>query len=243
MERCGQMDPAGRSPVAPSLIFRSLILIFSCLLAHAMASSPVAQDRAAGAQKLADEGRWQELLNFAEEATQHSPESDYYRGLALAHLERPDDARHAFLNGRRSAPGDKRFPIELAGLEFKQKHYSQATRYLKAALRLDPKDTYANNFLATIYFLESNLEAALKYWNRAGQPAIQAVRSDPKLRVNPVLLDHAFAFAPASILQREEFLATEARLNALEIFPTYRLDLLARPDEKFDLQFEAQERN
>ena len=237
------MDPAGHSSVAASLIFRSLILILSCLLAHAVTSAPFAQDQVASAQKLADEGRWQELLNFTEQTEQRSPEFDYYRGLALAHLQQLDQAREALLNGRRSAPRDKRFPIELAGLEFKQKHYSQARRYLRAALRLDPGDTYASNFLATIYFLEGNLEAALKYWNRAAKPLVEDVRSDPKLRVNPVLLDHAFAFAPASILQREEFLATEARLNALEIFATYRLDLLARPDEKFDSQFEAQERN
>ena len=237
------MDPAGHSSVAASLIFRLLILILSCLLAHAVTSAPFAQDQVASAQKLADEGRWQELLNFTEQTEQHSPEFDYYRGLALAHLQQLDQAREALLNGRRSAPRDKRFPIELAGLEFKKKDYSQATRYLRAALRLDPKDTYAINFLATIYFLEGNLEAALKYWNRADQPLVEDIRSDPKLRVNPVLLDHAFALAPASILKREELLTTEARLKALEIFPTYRLNLLARPDEKFDLQFEAQERN
>src|SRR5262249_926493 len=154
--------------------------------------------------------------------------------------ERWDDARKAFLAARRGLPRDKRFPIELAGIAFRQKNYPQAATYLRAALRLDPNDSYTTNFLATIYFLNVNLEAALEYWNQAGKPAIEEVRTDPALHVNPVLLDHAFAFSPASILRHEEFLATEARLQALEIFPAHRLDLLARTDEKFDAQFQAQ---
>lgn len=177
------------------------------------------------------------------EAVSHrSAELEYYHGLALAHLERWDDARKAFLVGRRALPHDKRFPTELAGVAFKQKQYSRAAAYLRAALRLDPKDAYLNDFLGTVYFLQGNLEAALKYWNRVDKPRIEEVQTGPELHVNPVLLDHAFAFSPASILRREEFLATEARLDQLEIFPAYRLDLLAR-DENFAAQFQPQERN
>jgi len=161
----------------------------------------------------------------------------------LAHLERWDDARRIFLAARRAQPKDKRFPIELAGIAFKQKKYSLSAAYLRAALRLDPKDSYANDFLATVYFLEGNMEAALKYWNRGGKPRIEEVRTPETLHVNPVLLDRAFAFSPASTLQRQELLTTVQRLRALEIFPSYRLDLMARENEKFDLQFQAQERN
>ena len=83
-------------------------------------------------------------------------------------------------------------------MAFKQKKYGEAKTYLHRALQLDPKDEYANEFLATVYFLQGNLEAALKYWNRADKPEIAEVRSEPKLKVRPALLDHAFAFAPAS---------------------------------------------
>ena len=226
------------------MIARSIfLLLFFCAL---IADSPCAaqdQDSQAAAQKLLQEQRWQELVKLVEATPNPSAELQYDYGLALAHLERWDEARKAFVAGRRMQPQDKRFPVELAGIEFKQKKYPEAAAYLRAALRLDPEDKYISDFLATVYYLEGNLEAALKYWNRNGKPQIQDVRMPPQLRINPVLLDHAFAFSPASTLRREELLATEARLNALEIFPSYRLDLLARPDEKFDLQFQAQERN
>src|SRR4029077_3490820 len=119
-------------------------------------------------------------------------------------------------------PGEKRFPIELAGVAFQQKKHGEARCDLHLALPLDPKDAYANEFLATIYFLEGNLEAALKYWNRAGKPEIVEVRSQPALRVRPALLHPAFAFAPASTLTLDELLTSNARLRGLEIFSSYK---------------------
>jgi tetratricopeptide (TPR) repeat protein len=201
------------------------------------------QDITAAAQKLVAEERWQELVRLLQAMPERSPELQYDYGLALAHLERWDEAHKAFLAGHYAQPRDKHFLTELAGIAFKKKKYSQATAYLRGALRLDAKDSYANDFLATVYFLEGNLEAALKYWNRISKPDIEDVRTPTTLHVNPVLLDHAFAFSPASTLTRDELLTTERRLAALGIFPSYRVDVQARPDEKFDVQFEAQERN
>jgi tetratricopeptide (TPR) repeat protein len=195
------------------------------------------------AKQLFDQERWPELARFLEHAPRDSADLDYYYGMALAHLERWDEARQALLKGEQLAPRDKRFPIELAGVAFKRKKTAEARRYLHRALRLDSADVYANDFAATLYFLDGNVEAALKYWNRAGKPEIAEVRSEPALRVRPALLDHAFAFAPASLLTLDQLLATEARVQMLEIFPSYRFDLNARDDGKFNMVFRAQARN
>jgi tetratricopeptide (TPR) repeat protein len=194
-------------------------------------------------RELFDHERWRELVQLLERTQRDSADLNYYYGLALAHLERWDDARNAFAAGQKLAPRDKRFPIELAGVAFKQKKTGEAERYARDALRLDPGDAYANDFAATLYFLEGNTEAALKYWNRAGKPGIAEVRSEPPLRVRPALLDHAFAFAPASLLTTDQLLTSEARVQMLQVFPSYRFDLNARDDGKFDLVFRAQERN
>lgn len=238
-----RLKPCGSHKKIPIIVRYFTLLFLVCGLAFASAAIPCSQDQTATAQKLAAEERWQELLQLVEAVPQRSGELEYYHGLALAHLGRLEEARKAFLVGRRAVPRDKRFPTELAGVAFKQKDYPRAASWLRIALRLDAKDAYTNDFLGAVYFLQGNLEAALKYWNRAGKPEIQEVQTSPKLHVNPVLLDHAFAFAPASVLHREDFLASEARLDMLEIFPAYRLNLLFRADGKFDLQFQAQERN
>jgi tetratricopeptide (TPR) repeat protein len=240
------MDSVGRPPAATSLIFRAVtLLLLGCCSVFAGAAPVTSepQDQIPKAQELAAGQRWQELLRLVEETREHSAELEYYRGLALAHLERWDEARTAFLAGRHILPRDKRFPIELAGVAFKQKKYPQAAAWLRRALHLDPTDSYANDFLATVYFLEGNLEAALKYWNRVGKPRIEEVRTEPTLHVNAVLLDHAFAFSPAGMLRSDDLLTSESRLRMLEIFSSYRLDLLARADEKFNVQIQAQERN
>jgi len=168
---------------------------------------------------------------------------NFYYGTALAHLERWHEAEKAFESGFRLAPNDPRFLIELAGVAFKQQQYSLAARRVRQALKLDPLDSYANDFLGTIYFLEENLDGSLKYWNRVGQPRVVELRMAPEPRVSPALLDKAFTFSPASMLERSEFQATDARIRSLGIFPRYQLEVRAREDHNFDVWFRNQERN
>ncbi|MGC2697045.1 MAG: tetratricopeptide repeat protein [Candidatus Angelobacter sp.] len=215
-----------------------LILVTVCCWARTYA-----QTDAGTAKQLFDSERWLELTQLLEKSARASADLNYYYGIALAHLARWDDARAALQAGERIAPHDKRFPSEMAGVAFKQKRFREAKRDLRRALHLDPKDEYANEFLATIYFLQGNLEAALKYWNRVGRPEIAGVRSEPALKVRPALLDHAFAFAPASTLTLDELLTCNVRLRGLEIFPSYKINLEAQPDGKFDAIFRAQELN
>jgi hypothetical protein len=241
VERRGKLDVAG---VAQVIIFKTFPRVLVFLLAAVWCLPAQAQtDLAPTSKQLFEQERWSDLAQLLQESPRNSADLDYYYGVALAHLERWAEAGKALSDGQRLAPTDKRFPIELAGVAFKQKKYGEARHDLHRALRLDPKDEYANEFLATVYFLEGNLEAALKYWNRVGKPEIVEVHSEPALKVRPALLDHAFAFAPASTLTLDELLASDVRLQGLEIFTTYKLNLEARPDGKFDAIFRAQELN
>jgi len=222
------------------LIYSLLVIslaTFCCLPAHAQT------DQAAKAKQLFEQEHWQELTQLLEHAPRASADLNYYYGVALAHLERLPEARSALLAGARLAPNDKRFPIELGGVAFKQKDFTRAKQYLHRALRLDPQDPYVNDFLATIYYLDSNLEAALKYWNRVGKPEITQVLNEPPLRIRPALLDRTFDFAPASVLTLDQLLVSDARARMLEIFTGYRFDVNTRGDRTFATIFRAQELN
>jgi hypothetical protein len=235
------LDVAGAAQV---ISFRKILRVVALLLVAISYLHVEAQpDGTVAAKQLFEQEHWPELVQLLQQVSRNSADLDYYYGVALAHLERWQEANSALSDGERIAPNDKRFPIELAGVAFKQKKYGEARNDLSRALRLDPKDEYANEFLATVYFLEGNLEAALKYWNRAGKPQITEVRSEPALKVRPALLDHAFAFAPASTLTLDELLASNVRLRGLEIFPTYKLNLEAQPDGRFDAILRAEELN
>jgi tetratricopeptide (TPR) repeat protein len=219
-----------------------IVLLCGCLSLTAQ-TGPVELTSAQEVQKLATGQRWEEIARLLEPMQSRSVDMDFYYGSALARLERWSEAERAFQAGFRQSPADPRFPIELAGLAFRQKHYSQAAYRLQQAIKLAPDDTYANDFLGTIYFLQGNLEASLKYWNRVGKPGIAELREDPLPRVSPALLDRAFAVSPASTLLLPQFLDTEARIRGLGIFPQYKFDLRARGDDKFDFVLRSQERN
>ena len=93
-------------------------------------------------------------------------------------------------------------------------------------LRSEPDNSYANDFLATTYVLQDNLEAALKYWNRIGEPRIADVRTEPPLPINPILWDRAFAFSPAAALSLADFDDTKARINSLGVLSRFRFELV-----------------
>jgi hypothetical protein len=207
------------------------------------AAQTVSADLVAKTHDLLAHQRWQEVVTLVESTPARSVEIDYVYGTALAHLGRLPEARRAFEAGGELAPRDARFPEELAGVEFKQKHYKEASELLRHALDIAPDDAYANDFLGTVYFLQRNLEAALKYWNRVNKPEVATVIPEPAVKTDPALLDRTFAFAPASVFKFDELALSRERLSTLGVFSSYGLNLVPRDDGKFDVLFRNDELN
>jgi tetratricopeptide (TPR) repeat protein len=241
MELHSQLDSAG---VAASR--RLIFLLFLLLSVPGRVISQAATstaERVSEVKKLYDAGRWREVVAAVPETPDEAADLELYRGLALAKLQRWEEAKKAFEAGLVRNPRDTRFLVELAGIAYREKQFSTAKRELRRALAIERQDDYANNLLASIYFLEGNLEAALKYWNRAGKPKLKDLTFDPQPRLNPLLLDRAFASSPGNEWRRDQFLTTQARLEALDLFPHMRFDLEAQADGSFDLRFHGSERN
>lgn len=219
-------------------------LIFLCSLS-AFAAQPDSSGQSAAKQVegLASQQRWQEISNQLGLVKDRSADEDFYYATALAHLGQLPAAERAFEAGGKLAPQDPRFPTELGGIAFAQKRYARAAYLLRKAIALSPHDDYANNFLGTVYYLEGNIEAALRYWNRVGKPVVAQIREEPEPRISPALLDRAFAFSPAAVLKLPQFFDTNARIGGLGIFPQLHIDLNSRDDGKFDVVFRGQELN
>ena len=243
MESRRQLDSAGGAGIRPRIIFAFVFLLLGCVSRMTAAEASPQSNRVAAIRESFDQKRWQRVVEQAQALPGRDAEVDYYCGVALAQLGRWDEARTVLLRGRRLRPRDERFPIELGGVAFKQKRYAEAARWLRRGMRLNPGDTYAADFLATICFLQGNLEAALKYWNRIGKPRIGSVQVEPGLRVDRVLLDGAFAFAPGGTLLLSDLLTTRARVRGLEILPSFSFRLNARQNGEFDVAFTARERD
>ena len=168
MERRGLLDVAGGASIRRSVIRAiklAFFLVATVVPGHAQ-GPPIADhdpELSRKIKQLANENRWPEIARELDTVSRKDADLEFYYGSALAQSGRFDDARQAFRAGHRLAPGDKRFPVELAGVAFKQKDYRTASAWMRRALRIDAADEYVNDFLGTIYFLEDNLEGALKY--------------------------------------------------------------------------------
>lgn len=241
MARDAQLDPA-RRPQVGALIGLVFLLLFSAGLAVGQTRTPAAE-HAQQVQRMFDAGKWQDVVRAVPESPHEPADLELDRGLALARLQRWREARAALEAGHAGHPRDARFLVELAGIAYVEKDNSTAKKELRQALALDSNDAYANNLLASIYFLESNLEAALKYWNRAGKPVLSDLIYDPTPRLDPLILDRAFKFSPGSVWKRDHFLKTQAELNMLDLFPHTFYDLQAQPQGTFKLVWHDTQRS
>jgi tetratricopeptide (TPR) repeat protein len=240
MERHRALDAACRAAKSRLIFFLLIFLLPARALAQ---TGPLAAEKLSETKKLYEAENWDGVVHAVAQSPEQPADLLLYRGLALAHLQRWEEAKAAFEAGREKAPGDPRFLIELAGISYREKHFSEAKRVLRRALVMNPKDEYANSFLASIYFQEGNLEAALKFWNRAAKPKLEDLTFEPALKLRPLVVDRAFAFARGGEWQREQYLTTQARLRELDLYPGMFFELRAHDDGTFDLGFHAAERN
>ncbi|HEX8763729.1 MAG TPA: tetratricopeptide repeat protein, partial [Candidatus Acidoferrum sp.] len=224
------------------LLLPLLAMLLFSLSSYGQDGNPE-QARLAAAQSAFDAGHWGEAAQLAEGPAEQSPDLDFLRGLAFSRLEKWDEAKLSFEAGARKSPRDSRFPAELAGIAYKQKDFRVAKKNLETALRLNPADAYVNEFLATIYILEGNLEAALKYWNREEKPRLRSVAFEPSLRLNETLRHRALAFNAPQVLTGDALLTTQSRLDNLGVFLSRRIELRPADSGMHDLTLHLAEAN
>ena len=224
-----QLDLARRSQASQVKFLRGfpfLVLLLVTSSWVAAAQQPASDDdRLAASKKAYSEKNWEETARIANGPTTQPAELDYLHGMALMHLERWDEARVTFSAGQKKAPKDYRFLAERGGAEYRLKDFAAAKKDLRSVLRFEPKDEYTLEFLGTIYLLEGNLEATLKYWNRIEKPRLASVALEPKPQANEKLVSSAVAFSAPQVMTTDSWLATEARLKNLGVFPQSRLEL------------------
>ncbi len=199
--------------------------------------------RLSSAQKAFDSGQWEEAAKLARGPANQPAELDFLAGLALAKLQRWNESRTAFEAGHGKAPRDARFLVELAGVAYKQRDFRTAKRELRAALKLDGRDAYAREFLGTLYFLDGNLEAVLKYWKAIDKPRLRNVSVQPPPQVDAGLLQRAIGFNAPQVLTDDALLGAEARLDNLGLYPHQRVELTPAGTGNYDVTLHLPERD
>ena len=190
---------------------RRLIFLLALLFFHAAPALPQsdssAPDRKSKITKLYDAGRWNEVIGAVPESSNEDPDLELYRGLALAHLQRWPEAAKTFEAGLAGHPRDAAIPHRARGHCLSRKTIfvckTGTPPRLAPSSRAMPIPL---DFLASIYYLEGNLEAALKYWNRTGKPKLADLTFNPQPRLSPLFLDRTFLFSPGAEWRLDRFM-------------------------------------
>jgi tetratricopeptide (TPR) repeat protein len=239
MGSCAKVDAARRARIGKLILLFLLLTPPSPGCAQQFSSDGA---RLAAAQKAFDSGQWEVAAELSRGPQEQSAELDFLRGLALARKEQWNESRQAFISGHLKSPSDSKFLVELAGIDYKQNDFSAAKRNLDAALRLGSRDSYTFDFLGTVYFLQGNIEAALKYWNAIDKPRLRKVGVQPTPRLDETLLHRAITFNAPQVLSGDALLSTHARLENLGVFSHERVELTPA-GEHFDATLHLAERN
>src|SRR5882724_7733090 len=117
MGRCGTLDAAGAAQVIGfRKALRTSVLLLTALFCLPSFCLPVfhlpdfylpdqAQtDPTPAAKRLFEHERWPELVQLLQQAPRNSADLDYYYGVALAHLQRWEEASRALSAGQLLAP-------------------------------------------------------------------------------------------------------------------------------------------
>jgi tetratricopeptide (TPR) repeat protein len=240
MEGHRKLDAPRGARIARVILFLALFALSLRLPAQEFLSDSA---RLSATQKAFDAGHWDEAAHLAHGPANQSPDLDFLEGLAQAKLQHWGDARAALGAGHAKAPNQARFLVELAGVDYKQRDFRKAKRELRAALKVDPRETYTQDFLGTIYFLEGNLEAALKYWNPIEKPRLRNVAVQPTSELDEALLKRAVGFNAPQVLTVDALLGAQARLDNLGIYPHPRVELIPASSGNYDATLHLLERN
>src|SRR5829696_438413 len=169
------------------------------------------------------------------EANEMSADELLSRAVSLATSARLDDAERVLLEGKSAFAHDARFPVELAGVAWRKKLPARAKHYLRQGLRLDPSNAYADEFLGSLYVLDGNLFAAVKYWNRIHRPVVAGVDFEPNPPLARELLERLPAVSAGQLLTGVRLGQTELNLERLRMFSDPRFELTPAPNNEYTL--------
>jgi Papain-like cysteine protease AvrRpt2 len=99
-----------------------------------------------------------------------------------------------------ACPSDAAPLRELAGLRLLQRRSTDAVILARAAVALDPADGHAWRVLGTAEFLQRNQIAALRAWNRAGEPLTDLVQVDGLVRTRHRVVTDRMSLVPGEVL-------------------------------------------
>jgi tetratricopeptide (TPR) repeat protein len=155
------------------------------------------------------------------------PTADAYLllGNAYVNMKEFQKAEDILKEGSERFSNDARFFNALGDLYLTNNDVDAAKSALRRALRVDSKNNYASDRLATIDMSEGEVQSALRSWNRTGRPVIDDILHNYYLSFGSWVVRKAVAFHPSGVLRYSDWKTTEARLLETNNFANVGLEV------------------
>lgn len=197
-----------------------------------------ARDALATAERLIEEGKLDtatQLLESVLASTPSDPQVHFLLGMVEARREQWASARHRFERTIAVEPGHLAAHLELAGVHFREQRGRQAMVVLRRALALDPNNDYGHRFLAALLSLEGDQIAALRHWNRVGEPRIGQIRYDAADETDANVLTRLVPLNEGEILRAQQMLDIQWQRERFGLGRSLHWQLVPRPADGWNL--------
>jgi hypothetical protein len=175
------------------------------------------------------------LVQLSRAASNTSADALLAEAISLAGSGRLEEAESVLLKGKLAFDDDARFPIELAGIAWRKKDPAHAKVLLRRGIDLDPSNAYAAEFIGSLYLLDGNLFAAVKYWNRLRRPVLSDITFAPGPPLDAELTARIPAVSVGQVLTEDRLARTERNIDRLGIFSEPRFDLTPSANGDYSL--------
>ena len=169
----------------------------------------------------------------------HQPvhvEASFLLGVVLAKQEKWEAAGQAL---ERTIDLNPRFApahLELAGVRYRQGANHEAMRLLRKTISMDPGNSYARYFLATLSYLEDRQLEALYHWNAVGEPRINEISYLTPSQANPELIEKLFRLNEGEVLSREQIMDIRWVQESLRLRSDFQWLLQPSSNDQWDLE-------
>lgn len=142
----------------------------------------------------------------------------------------------------RRCPDRARVHAELAGVRFLQERWEEASESALRALHLDPGHAHALRILGAARYLTGHEEAALRAWNRLGEPRLVGLRVYGLRDTRYEALRSHLGLPAGRLLTPGVLAAARRRAAAIPAVRTSRVSLRAPADGRAELDVALVER-
>jgi hypothetical protein len=172
------------------------------------------------ARAAVDHGDYLLAIPLLLEALPVRPSADIYLNLGTAyrHIREWQKAQDILEEAARRYPDDPRVPTELANVYLDDGDTERARESLQHALRIDPANVAAADLIAAVELSEGEVQTALGYWNRTGNPIVNEVLHNTNIAFGHWTVQEGNAFNPGQLLTYGKWRTTQLRLLETDIF-------------------------